>query len=314
MLVLGAVTALRCATSGAERPAARPAYHAPATLRVRMLDRTAETTREVPLEAYVEATVLSEFAPAGGDAAVVESMLEVQAVISRTYALAHLGRHGRDGFDLCSSTHCQLYEPARLRTSRWAAAAADAVRNTAGLVLWYDGAPAEALFHADCGGRTSTAADVWGGPNPPYLRELDDGGPASEAHAAWRFETSAEMLRLALNADPRTRVGGRLRGITVIERDPSGRAREIAIQGDVEHTIRAEDLREVLARTFGVRAVRSTRLDISLDGARVVFSGKGFGHGVGLCQAGAFARLNKGAKLNTVLSYYFPGVRLSRME
>ena len=145
-------------------------YRAPASIRVRVLERAKETTRDVPLEDYVEATVLSEFAPAAGDEAVVESMLEVQAVISRTYALAHVGRHAREGFDLCSTTHCQLYEPGRLRTSRWASAAAAAVRQTSGLVLWYDGAPAEALFHADCGGRTSTAFDVWGGPNPPYLR------------------------------------------------------------------------------------------------------------------------------------------------
>ncbi len=85
----------------------------------------------MPLEDYVEATILSEFAPAGGDPAVVERMFEVQAVIGRTYAIGHLGRHAHEGFDLCDRTHCQLYEPARLKTSRWAPQAAEAVRRTA---------------------------------------------------------------------------------------------------------------------------------------------------------------------------------------
>jgi stage II sporulation protein D (peptidoglycan lytic transglycosylase) len=314
LLVAGAVMALCCASSSTEPLAVRPAYRPPSTIRVRGLDRATEVTRDVPLEDYVEATVLTEFAPAAGDEAIVESMLEVQAVISRTYALAHVGRHSREGFDLCSTTHCQLYEPGRLRTSRWAAAAAEAVRHTSGQILWYDGAPADALFHADCGGRTSTAADVWGGPNPPYLRELDDDGPASGAHVSWRYEAPAETVRQALNADPRTRVGRRLRGLDVVMRDPSGRAKEIAIEGDLERIVRTEDFREVLARAFGPRAVRSNRLDISINASRVVFSGKGFGHGVGLCQAGAFARLSKGAKPKEVLSYYFPGIKIGRID
>jgi stage II sporulation protein D (peptidoglycan lytic transglycosylase) len=314
LLFAGALIALCCVRSAPEPLSARAAYRPPVTLRVRVIDRTTQTTREVLLEDYVEATVLSEFAPAAGDEAIVESMLEVQAIISRTYALAHVGRHAREGFDLCSTTHCQLYEPGRLRTSRWTAAAAKAVRNTSGLVLWYDGAPAEALFHADCGGRTSSAADVWGGPNPPYLRELDDDGPASDAHVAWRYEASIESVRQALNADQRTEVGRRLRRLSVLTRDPSGRAKEIAIDGKARRVVRAEDFRDVLARAFGPRAVRSNHVDISVDGKRVVFSGKGFGHGVGLCQAGAFARLSKGASPNAVLAYYFPGVRITRID
>ena len=117
----------------------------------------------VPLEDYVEATILSEFAPANGDPATVERMLEVQALLGRTYAVGHLGRHAREGYDVCDRTHCQLYQPGRLTTSRWAPQGADAVRRTASQVLWFDGAPALAVYHADCGGRTSAAAEVWGG-------------------------------------------------------------------------------------------------------------------------------------------------------
>ena len=248
-LFVGAtVMALCCASSGTERLELRAPYRAPASIRVRVLERAKETTRDVPLEDYVEATVLSEFAPGPATKPSSNPCSRYRPIISRTYALAHVGRHAREGFDLCSTTHCQLYEPGRLRTSRWASAAAAAVRQTSGLVLWYDGAPAEALFHADCGGRTSTAFDVWGGPTPPDLRELNDDGPARAAHVAWRYESTPDAIRQALNADPRTRVGRRLRGLDVVTRDPSGRAKAISIDGDLERIVRAEDFREVLAR------------------------------------------------------------------
>src|SRR5215510_12947013 len=100
-------------------PSSRSA--APSTIRVGIKEGNRITIRKVPLETYVQAAILSEFAPPAGDPSVVERMLEVQAVIGRTYALAHLGRHQSEGFDVCASTHCQLYEPSRLTTSRWAA-------------------------------------------------------------------------------------------------------------------------------------------------------------------------------------------------
>jgi stage II sporulation protein D len=146
-------------------PSARSA--APSTIRVGIREGNRITIRKVPLETYVQAAILSEFAPPSGDTDVVERMLEVQAVIGRTYALAHLGRHEAEGFDVCSTTHCQLFEPGRLTTSRWAPQSAEAVRRTIGTVLWFGSAPAEALFHADCGGRTSRADDVWTGPGRP---------------------------------------------------------------------------------------------------------------------------------------------------
>jgi stage II sporulation protein D len=279
-------------------------------VRVGIVDGGQTTIRRVPLEEYVEATALSEFAPPAGDPAVIERMLEVQAVISRTYALAHLARHAHDGFDLCATTHCQLFQPSRLQTSRWAPQAAAAVRRTARTVLWYDAGPARALFHADCGGHTSNAVDVWGGTARPYLVGRADDGPAGEVHAAWRFEASKSAVLRALNADPRTRLGGRLDGIHVLDRDQAGRGERIALRGAQERVVRGEVLREVLAVAFGGRAIKSTWFDVRPERALFVFEGRGFGHGVGLCQAGALARIRAGAKPAAILQRYFPGTRL----
>ncbi|MDQ3418459.1 MAG: SpoIID/LytB domain-containing protein [Acidobacteriota bacterium] len=266
--------------------------------------------RTVRLEDYVRAAAISEFAPPSGDPELIERMLEVQSVIARTYALANRGRHRRQGFDLCSTTHCQLYEPSRLRTSRWAEAAAIAVRQTAGAVVWHEGGPAVALFHADCGGHTSTSVSAWGGTERSYLKAVRDDGHNDSAHAQWTYAATTAAILDAINADPRSRVGARLDAISVLKRDASGRAATVRLKGARELLIRGEDLRAILARDFGPRAVRSTLFDVKREGRSFVFTGRGFGHGVGLCQAGALARLRGGARPAEVLERYYPGTTL----
>ena len=306
LLAVIAVLASACATRVGESPVPSVRRVAPSVLRVRVDG----VVRQIALEEYVRGTIVSEFAPPAGTPATVERMLEVQAVLSRTFALSHRGRHERDGYDLCATTHCQLYEPSRLRTSRWASAAAEAVRQTSGTVLWFDREPAVALFHADCGGRTSTAAAAWGGAAYPYLKSAADDGPAKHAHATWRYEASQEAVRLALNADVRTAIGARVREITVLERDEVGRAVRVRLEGQHPRDVRGEVLRDALTRAFGPRSIKSTWFDVRKQRMTWVFDGRGFGHGVGLCQAGALARIAAGTSPSSVLAHYFPGTRL----
>src|SRR5436190_7507618 len=241
-LVVGAALVIAaCAPGPVTVMAPRPAVKARVkTLRVQVREGTRLVVREVPLEEYVAATALSEAHPDISDEGIAEQVFEVQAVIARTYALSNLGRHGKDGFDLCSTTHCQLYDPARLTTSRWAGAARSAVGRTSGQLLWFAEAPAQALFHADCGGHTSDASAVWGGPAPAYLAGARDNGPAQSAHVEWTFDATAAALRRALNADPRTAVGTRLDRIEVAGRDAAGRAEMITLRGSRSFVVRGE--------------------------------------------------------------------------
>ena len=284
----------------------------PATIRVQVKDGSAIVVREIPIEEYVTATALSEVHPALADGAVAARVFEVQAVIARTYALSNRGRHAKEGFDLCSNTHCQVYNAARVKTSRWTAAARAAVRKTAGEVLWFADAPARAVFHADCGGHTSNASAVWGGLGPAYLMATRDGGPAGSAHTEWTFEPAVAAVLAALNTDQRTAVGARLDRIEIAGRDDAGRAEKIVLRGTRTFVVRGEVFRDVLTRRLGVRTLRSTLFSVKKTRDTFVFSGKGFGHGVGLCQAGALARLKAGASPDDVLSHYFPGTRVSR--
>jgi stage II sporulation protein D len=285
---------------------------APKVIRVQVREGKALVVREVPLEDYVATAALSEVHPEITDEGLAQRIFEVQAVIARSYAASNRDRHAKDGFDLCATTHCQLYEPARLQTSRWAAVVRAAVRRTSGQLLWFADAPARAVFHADCGGHTSNAASVWGGVAPAYLSGASDDGPACSAHADWTFETRSSALRAALNADPRTAVGVRLDQIEIAGRDSAGRAEKILLRGTRTFVIRGEVFREVAARALGARSLRSTLFTVKKSRDVFVFSGRGFGHGVGLCQAGALARLKDGASPDQVLAHYFPGTSLRR--
>jgi len=310
-LALVALTGVvACARTPAAFPTVRPAPPravVPETLSV----RTAAGISAMGLEDYVLGSVLAEVSPVNETAAATEHIFEIQAVIARTYATSRLGRHRDEGFDFCSTTHCQVFDPARLATSRFAAVARAAVERTAGRILTYGARPVEALFHSDCGGVTASADTVWGGPAVPYLRAQADDVP-EPAHRTWRFEASAAAVRDALAADARTNVGRTLARIEIATTDASGRASELTLSGERALTVRGDTLRAVLNRRFGDRAIQSTRLSITRAGTRYVFEGTGFGHGVGLCQRGAAARVRRGDPVPDILRAYYPGTTLQK--
>jgi stage II sporulation protein D len=121
---------------------------------------------------------------------------------------------------------------------------------------------------------------------------------------------SREDLRAALNADPRTAVGARLDTIDVQHRDQSGRAALLLLNGERSPLVRGEEFRAVVSRRLGARSLRSSRFEVRREGERFVFDGRGFGHGVGLCQRGAVARARAGQTASQILSFYFPGTTI----
>ena len=284
----------------------------PLTLPAEILVQSGGVVVSAALEDYVLATVLSEVSPVGDEPAVAARIFEVQAIVARSYAVANLGRHRAQGFDLCDTTHCQIYDPSRVRTSRLAPLARDAVRSTAGEILTFANRPAETLFHADCGGSTAAADAVWGGRPVPYLlSQIDDLVP--RVHRSWRWTVSADDLRSALSRDPRTDVGAVLSDVSVVTRDESGRAEQLVLHGPPGETprlVRGEDLRTAVTRALGPRALQSTRFSVRHTGATFVFEGTGYGHGVGLCQTGAAARARRGETVDAILWAYFAGASL----
>jgi stage II sporulation protein D len=311
VFVLAGLVAVLCAGCGGRgRPSPLPAparvrVSGPLTVRV-VSDGRVET---IPLERYVRGTVEAEsWVPRNEAPEVAERVYELQALIARTYVAANLGRHRAAGADVCDTTHCQVYrapDDTHVHHDRLDAALA----RSAGRILLYDDAPILALFHASCGGATSAADEVWGGRSRPYLRSVDD--PSCERAAMpWRIRLDRPALVRALDADVRTRVGARLDAVDVVTRDAADRAVLIALTGERSPVVRGEELRGVLVRAFGPRSVRSTRFHVTRDGEAFVFEGTGFGHGAGLCQAGALSRLRAGASVGEVIAHFYPGVSI----
>jgi stage II sporulation protein D len=230
-------------------------------------------------------------------------------VIARTYALTHRRRHAAEGFDLCDATHCQVYQPERIKTSSWSTTAEAAVARTRGQVLRVGTAAIDALFHADCGGHTTTPAAAWRGTNHAYLPAREDAVPGL-IHRTWTFEASDADWRTLLNGDPRTSVGTIFRSMEVTATGPGGRVTELRLVGARERVITGDVLRTVITAARGVRALMSTRFTVHRTPAGFRLVGSGFGHGVGLCQVGAIARAKRGDSLADILAHYFPGTQL----
>lgn len=260
---------------------------------------------------YVGGSVAAEAALRGLDPAAARTVAEVQALVARTWAIANRQRHAGEGFDLCATTHCQVYRPLSDQPAPIARLVRGAAQATGGLVIAYAARPINAVFHADCGGHTSDAASVWRGASPPYLQGLPDTFCTRAGAAPWRAEIDIPDLRRALNRGDATRVGGRLDGLEITEQDGAGRAVRVTLRGAQTVTVRGEQLRRAVNASLGYRTIRSTRFTVLREGRAFVFTGRGFGHGVGLCQTGAMARARAGHSPRGILTHYYPGAAVT---
>jgi len=261
-------------------------------------------TRHMSLEDYVLGVVAAE-----GSTESEPEALKALAIASRTYALKNIGRHSQDGYDFCTTTHCQRYRAVDLdSTSFVSAAALDAVQATKGQVL-LDAARqvADSYFSASCGGATANLTSLWGGKAPPYLKGVEDEYCATDAHHNWTDVISEKQLLKAIQTDPRTNVGSRLGSVQVLRYDASGRAEIIAVEGERRLTVKGWDFKIIVGRALGWNLLKSSRFEISRSGSNFVFRGSGFGHGLGLCQEGAHMMARRGADYRQILGKYFPG-------
>lgn len=286
-------------------PVASPAYRiAPSTVRVHLVSEN--ITRTMPLEDYVRGVVAVE-----GSLEVEPEALKALAIASRTYALKNLGRHAQDGYDFCTTTHCQRYRFVD-SVSAISPDVIEAVDSTKGEVLRDAGNQiAESYFSASCGGATANVTTLWGSHAPPYLKGVQDEFCAGEAHHNWTDVISQTHLLKALQSDPRTNVGERLNSVRVSMRDASGRAQLIAIEGNRRLTVKGWDFKIIVGRALGWNLLKSSRFEIARSGSNFVFRGSGFGHGLGLCQEGAHVMAKRGANYRQILAKYFPGTEVT---
>lgn len=272
----------------------RPSTTQPQTIR---LGRTAGDGRTrvetLPIDDYIAQVLAGEGQPKTGDAA-----QQALAITARTFALANRNRHRKEGFDLCDTTHCQVVRPSTAITRRAAEA-------TSGRVLLYRGQPAFVFYSAWCGGKSELASQVWPGA-VDYGSGPTHDDDACEGEPAWSSDVRAGDIEQALRAAGLR--GSRLRGLRILARNTSGRVTRLAAEGFTPPDISGHDFRMAVGRVAGWQSLKSTSFELDRTGTGYRFRGVGFGHGVGLCVIGAGRRASRGAAVDEILKFYFPGL------
>ena len=270
-----------------------------------------------------------------------EAAIEAQAVAARSYTYIHMSEAGNREFDMYGSIQDQAYggvDAEKVVTDA-------AVSSTRDMVVKYAGRIISTPYHSTCGGRTAAVSEVWWRqPDQPYLQPVSDQIPGTDKYYCdisgrfrWTATFDQDQLRASLEkylgsvtpaieppvnppaSSPRLSLG-RITGFRVEGRTSSDRVRQVSIQTDRgNYVVRGNDVRFVL-RAPGGGLLSSTYFtaETTSDGmggiASLVVNGGGYGHGIGMCQFGAIGRARAGQDYRTILTTYFPGTTVSRVN
>jgi stage II sporulation protein D len=230
--------------------------------------------------------------------------IKAQAVIARSYALFQMEARKNALYHLESTVMDQVYDGCDIEDSR----ATRGVRETAGEILTFDDKVIQAFYHSNCGGHTEAAENVWGAPLP-YLQGVDCTYCLTGGAGKWEYAVQLKKLESLLRNGGIQVVG--LRSVKPGWRNKSGRLNDLTLlSAKGTMTITAVNFRKAI----GYSIIKSTNFDVKTSGDELLFSGAGYGHGVGLCQWGAKQRAEDGFDYREILSYYYPGTRLKKIS
>ena len=253
--------------------------------------------------AYNRISLINEVQPDNYIAGVVEAeagsnagseFYKAQSILVRTYLYGHFNRHQSEGFQLCDGVHCQAYKGRAVRNPD----IAESTRATTGLVvIGQDSSFITAVFHANCGGETESAANAWlSGKN--YLLAVKDPFCQNSPSAKWTKTLTLDEWKIYLKNHgfkfPKKLSPGDFdfsqitrRGYYVMHKD----------------SLPTRQIRSDLQ-------LRSAFFSIIATQTEVTIKGHGFGHGVGMCQDGAMQMAKIGYKYADILNYYYKGIRI----
>ena len=236
----------------------------------------------VPVEEYLRGVVPKEMPPLYPLEA-----LKAQTVAARSFAMKNRKRHEAEGFDLCATTHCQVYDGvAEFDSIDWA------VDETRGEVLVFKDNLINANFHQDSGGVTASAEEVWDR-SVPYLVSVKE---LFAADKPWTIKVAAKDLNL-----------GKVKSLKITAKTPSGRVATAQIVGEKKTlTLTGKELREKFS-------LPSTLFNMKLDGDKIIFTGLGSGHGVGMSQRGAKTYAEDAWYYDKILAHYYKGTNLKKL-
>jgi len=243
------------------------------------------------IEKYIAGVVRAE----GGTGKNIE-YFKTQAVIARTYMYKYYDKHLQDGYNVCDNTHCQAYNGLSTDTILNKAA----IETSGQVILDKDSTLIISAFHSNCGGETTASEDVWL-TSQPYLKKVIDPYCLKSTNAMWEKSISTiEWLNFLKKS-----------GYAGIEVDPS--------IFSFQQKTRVTDYK---AGTFTMPLriirtelnLRSTFFSVISYGDTILLKGRGYGHGVGLCQEGAMAMALKGFDYRKIIDFYYFGVLISDIK
>lgn len=252
--------------------------------------------------------------------------VQAQAVAARTYAYKHLT--DARSFDMYATVQDQVYGGVDAENQL----SNTAIATTSDVVVLYNGQPITTPYHSTCGGSTAGVSEVWyDQPDQPYLRPVSDRIPGTNNYYcdpsprfSWTQTYDAAGLRAVMekylasytNA-PKANLG-RIIDVREQGRTPSGRMAALTVHTESgSYTLRGNDIRFVLRDPKGaiLNSTFFTLLAATSGGevSSLSLSGRGYGHGIGMCQWGAIGRARAGQNYRTILETYYPGTTIGRI-
>lgn len=275
---------------------------------IKLLHNSSGEIEELPIDTYLYNVVSAEM-PADYEL----EALKAQAVVARTYTIYQIGnsKGKHEGADICDdSTCCQAWISKEDRFAKWEESVresnwnkiVEAVDSTAGKVITYDGKPIDAFFHSNSGGKTEVPVNVWGGTDYPYLQSVETAGEDDYTqYSSSVTVTKNDLLSKLKEKHPEIQVDFQSDdAIKILEYTDGGRVRTIKI-GNIQ--ISGVEVRS----TFGLK---SANFDIKIDGDNIIFSVKGYGHGVGLSQTGSDSMAKNGSNYEEIIKHFYTNVEI----
>lgn len=277
---------------------------------IKLLHKESGQIEELPIDEYLYGVVSAEM-PANYE----EEALKAQAVAARTYTIYqisnNIGKHG--DADICNDfTCCQAWISKENRMQKWSEKDREknwnkiisAVNATAGQIITYNNEAINAFFHSNSGGKTELASNVWiGGKDFPYLQSVETSGEDGYTQYSSEVTISKKDLLEKLKQEyPDIQIKyEESESIKILDYTQSGRVKTVKF-GNTE--IAGTKVRSL----FGLK---STNFSIKLEGDNIIFSVKGYGHGVGMSQTGADSMAKTGNSYEMILKHFYTGVEIT---
>ena len=301
---------------------------------------------ELPVERYLASVISSEMS-----ATASPEFLKAHAVISRSWLLAQIEKrrqheNGADNFfsfikkddefirwydrddhtifDVCADDHCQRYQGiVHARNSH----VEEAISQTRGQILTYDGEICDARFHKCCGGDTEEFQYCWEDTPKPYLvsvhdpwcntsdkqilsQVLNDYDQETPDFYHWTVEYTQEQLSELVNRKLKDDFG-LITDLIPLERGKSGRIWKLKIVGTKKTFTIGKELE--IRRALSESHLLSSAFEVEREGDRFILHGKGWGHGVGLCQIGAAVMGEQGKTYDEILLFYYRNAKIQQI-